>query len=168
MTRRGTVVLALLLAAAGCREGQAAARLDALPGSAPSIDALGRGVVEGFVHADTVRLRGYTLSLEEYRDVVWPRLGMDSISGMTFDWSWRDNQMRGGRAHRRYLQRMKGLPLRPVATQCTGEPQRFDGVTVIPDCTVTVRDSAGGTEQMQLFKSVVEIGGQYKIFRYDD
>lgn len=157
-----------LLAVAGCSRGEAAATLPPLPGSAASMDALGQGVVEGFVHADTARLRGYTLSLEEYRDVVWPRLDVDPATGVTFDWSWRDNQMRGGRAYRRYLERMRGIPLRAGTTRCTGEPRRFDGVTVVQGCRTVVRDSAGATEEMALFSSVVEIGGRYKIFRYDD
>lgn len=160
--------LLVLLTAAGCREGRAAPRLEPLAGSAPSIEALGRGVVEGFVHADSARLRGYTLSLEQYRDVVWPRLQIDTATGVTFGWSWRDNQLRGGRAFERYMDRMKGIPLSAVGTRCAGKPRRFDGVTVIQDCAVSVRDSTGAVAEMELFSSVVEIGGQYKIFRYDD
>jgi endonuclease YncB( thermonuclease family) len=163
-------ILALVvLTVGGCREGEAASRPRPLAGSAPSIEALGQGVVEGFVTGDTARLMGYTLSLDEYRDVVWPRLGIDTVkTGVTFGWSWTDNQRRGNRAYRRYLERMKDLPLQAAETRCTGEPRRFPGVVVVQDCHVVVRDTAGRSERMELFSSVVEIGWRYKIFRYDD
>jgi hypothetical protein len=162
---------ALALATAGCREGRgerAELPPPPLPGSAASVDSLGRGVVAGFVAGDTARLHGYTLSMEEYRDVVWPRLQMDTTTGVTFAWSYHDNQLRGRRAYQRYLERMKGVPLRVGETRCTGEPRRFRGMTVTGGCRVAVTDSAGTTERMRLFGSVVEVGGRYKIFRYDD
>ena len=162
----GALALLAVLATAGCREGQAV-ELPPLPGSAASLDSLGQGVVEGFIRGDTARLRGYVLSLDEYRD-VWPRLQIDTTAGFGFDWSWRDNRLRGERAFRRYLAGFHEMSLTAVETRCTGEPHRFEGVTVLPGCTITVRDSTGATEEMRLFKSVVVIGGGHKIFRYDD
>ncbi|MBB6072444.1 hypothetical protein [Longimicrobium terrae] len=169
MSAGRTLAAALvILASAACGGRDEPAPLPALPGSAPTVSDLGRGVVDGFVAGDTARLRGYTLSLEEYRDVVWPRLGIDTTSGVTFGWSWGDNQVRGRRAYRRYLDRMKGMALRADSTHCTGAPRRFDGVTVMQGCRVAVRDSTGAAGQLELFSSVVEVGGRYKIFRYDD
>jgi len=159
--------LLALVAASACRDGRAAAPA-ALPGSAPSLDALGKGVVEGFVRGDTARLKGYVLSREEYRDVVWPRLQIDTTTGVGFEWSWRDNQIRGGRAFGRYLNAMKEMPLTAVETRCADEPRRFEGMTVLPGCRVVIRDGSGKTGEMRLFKSVVVTGGGYKIFRYDD
>jgi len=162
-------LVAALVAAAGC--GAADAKTEALrafPGSVPSLDSLGRGVVSGFVRNDSARVKGYTLSLEEYRDVVWPRLQVDTTTGWGFDWSWRDNQLRGERAYRRYMSWMKGVPLTAVETRCAEAPQRFEGVTLVAGCTVVVRDSTGATEEMRLFRSAVIVGGGYKIFRYDD
>jgi hypothetical protein len=155
-------------ALAGCTRGEAADRLAALPGSARSLDALGRGVVDGFVKGDTARLKGYTLSLAEYRDVVWPRLEIDPRSGTNFEFSWRDNYFRGGRAYNRYLQRLRGRTLQALHTRCQGKPDHYRQMTVLRDCRVTVRNSTGLNEEMKLFRSVVVIGGGHKIFRYDD
>ena len=168
MRARGMMAaLALGAALAGCRDGRAAA-VRPLPGSAPSLAALGEGIVSGFVAGDTARLRGYRLSLAEYRDVLWPRLGVDPKMGPSFDFSWHDTQFRGERASRRYLERMKDLPLRAQETRCDGPPDQYEGMKVLRDCKVVLVDDKGTTEEMQLFRSVVVIAGGYKIIRYDD
>lgn len=168
MRARATVAaLALGAALAGCRDSRAA-ELPPLPGSAPSLSVLGEGIVAGFVKGDTARLRGYHLSLEEYRDVVWPRLGIDPRLGPTFEFSWHDNQFRGERARRRYLERMKGLSLRARETRCDGPPDQYEGMEVLRDCKVVLVDDKGAEEEMQLFRSVVVMGGGYKVIRYDD
>jgi hypothetical protein len=168
MRGRRIVVSLVVAALAGCSRGEAAGRLAALPGSAASLDALGQGIVDGFVKGDTARVKGYTLSLAEYRDVVWPRLGIDPASGMNFDFSWRDNAFRGGRAYGRYRDRLKGRSLRALHTRCTGKTDRYRQMTILRDCHVVVRTETGASEEMKLFRSVVVIGGGHKIFRYDD
>lgn len=141
-----------------------------LPGSAGSVQELGTEIVRSLVSGDSARLERFRLGEAEYRDLVWAKLPEgDRGIGMSYEFSRLDLQMRSLRALRRYLFRMKGLPLRAADTRCKGKRLRYDGFDILQDCFVVVADTATGRkEEIQLFPSVVVMNGGYKIFRYED
>lgn len=162
--------VALLLAAAGCGDAARAAAGPPPPGSAPSLDELGRRAVEAFVRADTAGADRLRVSEAEYATAIHPVLARESEGGaMPLDIALRGFAMRNGRASRRYLQRMQGLPLAAGETRCDGERTEYAEFTLLRGCVTVVRDTTAGRSQaMPLFAQVVVQGGGYRALRFDD
>ena len=137
-----------------------------LPGSADSLDGLARSVVAGLAARDTARLQALRLTEFEHNELVWPKLpAARPEANFPVDFAWKNIQIRNRAALGRLLARYGGRPLELVGVKCDGETQRFDTFDVLTNCRVRFRDEFG-TYDRQLFKDVLVMDGEYKIFRY--
>lgn len=156
------VLLVGLAAAAGCG-GQP------FPGSAESLDELGRGIVEAFREDDREALETFRLTETEHNTIVWPELPASRGEfAFPLDLAWRNIQLR----NRRAIPRAGGVlrraePLEFESVECLGETRTFDSFVVHTDCHTRFR-ARGRLYRIQLFKDVLERNGGLKIFRYYD
>ena len=160
---RSRVAAALLAAALGCGGQQP------FPGSAVSLDELGREVLDALARDDRDALARFRLTETEHNTVVWPELpAAQGPSPFPIDLAWQNIQLRNGRAIPRAARIVRGAqPLEFESVLCAGEVAAFETFSVHTDCYTHFR-SRGGRYRLQLFKDVLERGGGFKIFRYYD
>lgn len=142
---------------------------EAFPGSAPSLEALGHGVLVGFVAADTAALASFRLSEAEHNEVVFPELpaGRPEV-GYPVDLAWQNIELRNGRSLGRQLPWFQGRDVEHLETVCRGETEAFETFLVHTDCWVIFREATYGRLEVQLFKDALQRGGGWKLFRYYD
>ena len=142
---------------------------EAFPGSAPTLDSLGRGVLEAFQEGDREALAAFLLSEDEHNDVIWPELpAAQGESPYPVDLAWQNIELRNQRSIPRASQALeRAVPRAFDSVVCEGETRAFETFSVQTDCYT--RFTYDGTlYRVQLFKDVLVRNGGYKIFRYYD
>jgi hypothetical protein len=139
-------------------------------GAAPSIEVLGRQVLEAFTRRDSVALNGFRLTEYEHNEVVWPELPASAPEvNFPTDYAWTNIENRNQRALARQFQIFADRRFGFQRVECRGATERFESFQVLTDCWVvfSVEDRPGLFEA-QLFKDVLVRGGGLKVFRYYD
>lgn len=165
----GVAGIALVFGVAAC--GTAPGGPDApFPGSAASLDDLGRGVFESFVQNDREALEAFRLTEEEHNTVVWPELpAAQAEEPFPLDLAWRNIELRNGRAVPRAANALRRADAETFeGTECEGAVQPFQTFVVHTDCRVRFRATGGERYRVLLFKDALERNGGYKVFRYYD
>ncbi len=161
--RSGATAALAFVALLGCADARP------FPGSAESLDALGREALDAFAREDRDALERFRLSESEHNLSIWPELpAAQGPSPYPIDLAWRNIEMRNARAVLRTASALE--PLRPfefLSVRCEGETQVFQSYRVHTDCHVHFL-ARGRERRIQLFKDVAERNGGYKIFRYYD
>lgn len=161
---RGACILAAVTAA-GC--GQGTGEAPALPGSAPSLEALAEEVLSALAAGDTGRLEALRLTEREHNELVWPELpAADPAANFPVDVAWRNIESRNVRARSRLLARRAGRDLELVGVECLGPTREFRSFAVRTGCRTTYRVDGGGPVREVLFEHVLVWSGRHKVFRY--
>ena len=159
---------ALILGVAGCSApGGSGAPF---PGSAVSLDDLGRGVFQSFARNDREALEAFRLTEEEHNAVVWPELpAAQAEEPFPLDLAWRNIQLRNERAVPRAADALRRARAETFeGAECEGAVQSFRTFVVHTDCRVRFRAAGGTRYRVLLFKDALERNGGYKVFRYYD
>ncbi len=156
-----------LLPAGGC--GRPATR-DALPplGHAfESPEAVAEAVLGALAEEDGPTLVALALSEMEFRTVVWPELPSSRPErGLPFEYAWGDLHQKSTNELRRLLARAGGRQYELLEMTFDGESTRYETFTVHRDSRLRVRDAEGAERDVRLFGSVLQRGGEYKLFSY--
>lgn len=150
-------------------EGARAARADLrLPGSAATLEGLGRSVLAALVRGDTAALASLRLTREEHDGIVWPELPASRAEvGFPADFAWTNIELRNRRSLARLLPVFRGLEPAFLGVQCRGGTRTFETFRVRTDCwTLFTLPGREGPLEARLFKDVLVRGGGHKIFRY--
>lgn len=142
------------------------------PGSAASLDDLGRGVMDAFERQDGEALERYRLSEAEHNEEIWPEFpAAQAEHPFPVDLAWRNIQLRNQRAVRRAASTLASLrgagPVEFRRVECEGDVDSYATFSVLTDCYVRF-SVAERRYEMQLFKDVLVRRGGYKIVRYYD
>lgn len=153
---------------AGCGLGSTGSA-PSFPGSAASLDDLGRGVFESFARNDREALEAFRLTEEEHNTVVWPELpAAQAEEPFPLDLAWRGIQLRNERAVPRAANALRRAGAKAFeGAECRGA-QSFETFVVHTDCRVRFRATGGARYRVLLFKDALERNGGYKVFRYYD
>ena len=147
-------------------EGEGAQRVAPFPGSAVSLDDLGRTVLRALAAGDREALGRVRLGEREHNEVVWPELPAARPEvNFPVDFAWENIQRRNARELERALPWYLGRDLEHVRVECRGGLEVFETFRVHRDCWVVFRAGDAGVLEVQLFKDGLERGGGYKIFR---
>lgn len=136
----------------------------------PSLEALGRHVLEALARGDTAALRRVRLTEREHNEVVWPELPASGPEiNFPVDYAWANIENRSRRGLSRLLPIFTERSVRFDGVECRGPTESLETFRVHTDCRV-VFTANGAPEpwEAQLFKDALERGGGYKIFRYYD
>ena len=177
-TRRARFPVAGLVlvvtALAGCGSAQASSDVvDAslrLAGAQPTLEALGRQVLQGLVRQDASALEAVRLTEREHNEVVWPELPASAPEiNYPVDYAWTNIQNRNRRAQDRLFPIFADRVFGFQAVECRGPTEEFETFSVLTDCwMVFVVDARPERWEIQAFKDVLVRGGGYKVFRYYD
>ncbi len=140
-----------------------------LPGSAPSLEALGRTVWDALVSGDTAALAAVRLTEYEHNELVWPVLPAARPEvDFPVDLAWENIERRNHRARSRLLAAFRDSDAELRATECRGETEEFETFHVLQDCCLVLHHPRRGRLDLQAFRYVHVMNHGYKIFRYYD
>lgn len=166
--------MALLVVTAAC--GSAAAHPEPtdtalrFENAQPTVEALGRHVLQAFARGDTAALNRVRLTEHEHNDAVWPELPASAPEvDFPVDYAWTNIQKRNRRSFARLLPVFADRRPTLQRVGCRGGTEAFETFVVHTDCWVVFAvDGSPELWEVQLFKDVLERGGGHKVFRYYD
>ena len=167
-------LVVFVVALSGCGSAQASSDVDdaslRFAGSQPTLEALGRQVLQGLVQQDASVLEAVRLTETEHNEVVWPELPASAPAiNFPVDYAWTNIENRNRRALTRLFPVFAVGSFDFQGVECRGPTETFDTFSVHTDCwVVLVVEGKPGLWEIQAFKDVLVRGGGYKIFRYYD
>ena len=181
----GLCIATALLGGGGCHEGGTLASTASTPsasidvgtgscpddpgflGTYPSADALATAFLTTLRDDDAARLAALALDEREFRCQVWPHLPSSRPErGLTVDYVWGDlnQKSQNALAFTRRDHAGRRLDLRRLTF--AGGTTDYGPFRVHRETRLTVIDEFGRLYNVQLFGSMLEAGGQYKIFSF--
>lgn len=132
-----------------------------------SIDELCREVLGKVAQNDRASLEALALTEDEAKRFVWP---YDEHSrpevNMPFDFWWGDLHKRSSFRLTQSLQKFGGKKFELISVRFAKESMKYNDAIVQRDTHLTVRDEEGREWDVEMFGSIIELKGQYKIFSY--
>ena len=175
-TVRLALTISLALSAFSCGEmaESAGEATDAGKPGTPSLDpmfetpeALTRAILKAFETEDGEALRSYALTKEQFRLYVWSKLPSSRPErGVPFEYGWGDLHEKSHNALLRNFARFKGRKLELLGLRFEDGVTDYGTYKVHRDARVQVRTEGGEKRWLDLFGSVMEWQGKYKLFSY--
>jgi hypothetical protein len=138
-----------------------------LSGTFTSIEALAEEILLGIEANDFEALIGLALSKAEYRDYVWPQLPASRPgTNLTVDYTYQGLRTKSVHALRFTLEEHGGRKYELLGVEFAGETTDYNTYRVFRDARVLVRNEEGNEGYLDLFGSVMEYQGQYKLFSF--
>jgi hypothetical protein len=165
-------VIAMTLALSGCssEDGGSDAANEPnvlLSHTFSSIEALAEQILRGIEANDFDALIGLALSKVEYRDYVWPELPASRPgTNLTVDYTYQGLRTKSVHALRFTLAEHGGRKYELLGVEFAGETSDYDTYRVFRDARVLVRNEEGDEGYLDLFGSVMEYRGRYKLFSF--
>ncbi|HEY0022997.1 MAG TPA: hypothetical protein VGB24_08805 [Longimicrobium sp.] len=148
---------------AGCGRSREL-RGDELRGGAPSVEALGREVVQALAAGDTGALEALRTTEHEHNTVLWPRFPAARAADPALAW---DNvQMRNAGARAEWIGAFRDRRVRYDRAECTGEVEEYGSFQILRGCSVTVTVDGQRSWTLRPFDRVVRMGAVHKVIRY--
>jgi hypothetical protein len=192
---RAGLVLALTLASAGCGSGpdpgvsgpssvleagaaagvvdpSGAAADPACEGAAfertyDSPEAVARAFLEALAANDLAQLEALALDEREFRCLVWSQLPASRPgTNLTVDYVWNDLRFKSLHYLAWTRQSYGGERLRLHDLRFAGATTDYGSFVVRRDTLLRVTDELGRTGELQLFGSMIEAGGRYKLWSF--
>jgi hypothetical protein len=129
-----------------------------------SPEALAREFLSLLAAGDPEQAVPLAISEREYKDVVWPEMPAAPNVPVNFAWDNMWPKSRYGLDHT--FRRHGGQSLTLVRVVFAGETTEYKTFTVHRDARCVVRDADGKEQTLDLFGSVLEDGGRYKLFSF--
>ena len=138
-----------------------------LPGSAETPEAMARLALERIASGDREGLLALALTGAEFREAVYPELPASRPERNTSaDYLWRGLRQKSRNALAFTLDRYAGAPLELLAVGFLGETTDYGAYRVHRKTALTVRAPDGKKSVVRVFGSLIERGGEYKIFSF--
>lgn len=169
------LLAAFALVSVSCGGTEASADLErevsvARPSLEPTFEtpeALARAVLKALADEDGESLSSFALSKEQFRLYVWPQLPSSRPErGVPFEFGWGDLYQKSHNSLLRTYDRYQGQKLELLELEFEDGFTDYDAYVVHRDARVKVRYEDGREEWLDLFGSVMEWQGKYKLFSY--
>lgn len=138
-----------------------------LPNSQVSAKALAIAVAEAVANRDSVALRRLALDEQEFRQHVWPELPASRPErNLPFSYVWGDLRTKSDAGLEAVLRDHGGRRYQVDQIRFKGESTQYQTSVVHRDSRLEVRGPDGTRDTIQLFGSVIEKEGRFKVFSY--
>ena len=138
-----------------------------LAGGASNPDQLVRTVVRALEAADTAALVRLTISRAEFAYLVYPESPFAAPPyRQAPDLVWMRHAAASGTGLTRLLNRLGGSSLGFRSWRCAGQPLAEGTNRIWRDCTVQFGKPGDTPQRKQLFASIIERQGRFKILSY--
>lgn len=132
-----------------------------------SPETLAAAVLDALAARDEAALRRMALDEGEFREQVWPELPASRPERkMPFSYVWTDLQTKSDLGRASVLAEHGGRRYDLRKVRFAGETSRYDSFLVHRESIVDVRDQDGRDHALQLFGSMIQKGGRFKVFSY--
>lgn len=136
-----------------------------LRGGAPSVEALGREVVQALAAGDTAALEAFRTTEHEHNAVLWPRFPAARADDPAL--AWENVQMRNAGARAEWIGAFRDRRVRFDRAECGGEVEEYGSFQILRGCSVSVTDLDGQRAwTLRPFDRVVRMGRVHKVIRY--
>ncbi len=138
-----------------------------IPNSAASVDALAQAVLDAVAVSDEAALRRLALDEREFREHVWPDLPASRPErNLPFSYVWGDLRTKSDAGLATVLRDHGGRRYQLERVRFGGGTTTYDTSVVYRDATLEVRGPDGQRDTIQLFGSVIQKAGGFKVFSY--
>lgn len=132
----------------------------------PSSSDLAQALIRSLERNDRSRLEQMALDEREFRDHVWPQLpAARPERNLPFSYVWGDLRQKSASALSETLAAHRGKRYELLGVDFKSETSHGT-YRVYRDSTLRVRDSGGKELSLEVFGSMIEIDGAWKIFSY--
>lgn len=140
---------------------------EGLSNTRSSIDELIKEVLEEFARNDRKALEALALTEDEVKRYVWP-YDKHSKPGvnMTFEYWWGELHKRSAFRLTQTMQKFGGKKVTLISFRFAEDPMKYNNATVYRDTILTIQDEEGQTWDAEMFGSIFELNGKFKIFSY--
>jgi hypothetical protein len=173
MNKRLIAILALIFLAVGLfavftvNDSLLTDDSERLSNSAASIEELAGEFLEAMRNEDGQKVIDLALSREEFDRFVWPELPASRPgTNLTSEFVWGQLNMRSQADMKGTFNRNKGKYFELVEVQFKDGVDEYPSFRVHKDTRLVVKDEAGKKRILNLFGSVMELDGEYKIFSF--
>ena len=140
---------------------------NALDGGATSQDELVTKFVRSLESADTAQMIRLTISRAEFAYLVFPDSPFSAPPyAQAPDLVWMRHTAASGTGLKRLLARVGGAPMGFRSWSCSPLPEKQGVNRVWGGCKVRFAKGGGAEETLQLFASIIERQGRFKILSY--
>ena len=140
-----------------------------LSNACSSLEELGKQVLEAVYNKDTERLSSLAITEEEYGTYIWPQSPISKIKEWQDNYDFVRNQhfSRSRLSLRQMLARYGGRKYTLVRFRFGDETTEHTIYKAHRDARLIVKKPDGEELELNLFGSVVEMDGQFKIMSFD-
>jgi hypothetical protein len=155
--------LSLLLSLCMCAEK------NYLSNACPSVEEIGKQVLEAVRQNDDERLEAMAITEEEYRRYIWPQSPVSKVKKWQehYDFVWNQQHSRSSHSLRSMLSRYGGKTFKLIRVRFDDETTEHNIYKAYRDTRLIVTKSDGKEVELNLFGSIVEMNGQFKIMSFD-
>jgi hypothetical protein len=155
------LVLLLLVATAACSGPYPLAQAQ------PSADALAREVLSAISQRQHARLRALALDELEFERRIWPGLpAARPERNVPWSYAWGDLRQKSEVTLARTLRQHGGTHYELEGVTFLGATTHHGSYTVHRETVLSVRDAAGDRQELRVMGSMIEAGGEWKVFSY--
>jgi hypothetical protein len=132
-----------------------------------SVEELAEAALQGIEAGRGEALWALALTREEFEGVVWPVLPASRPERNTpFDYVWGDLQQKSSSSLRRTLHSHRRRHYELAAVEFHGATRSYGSFLVHRDARLRVVDAEGARHTLDLFGSIIERDGRFKIFSW--
>jgi hypothetical protein len=138
-----------------------------LAGSRASLDELAVDFLEALEKGDESKLRQLALSKDEFVKFVWPELpASDPSTNLNADFIWNQTHMHSLADLSGTLYRYEGKKYELAEVRFEGGTEDYGSYQVHRDARLEVVNEQGEEGELNLFGSVLEMEGEFKIYSF--
>jgi hypothetical protein len=138
-----------------------------LVGSQSTLEELIEDFLIALEEEDLDRLAELALSKEEFVELVYPGLpASDPKHNLSAEFLWRQTDMRSQADMRSTFSRYRGRELDLISFRFEKGAQEYPGFKVHKDTRILVEKEDGVQKELNLFGSILEMDGEFKIYSY--
>jgi hypothetical protein len=157
----------VLVSGIGCGTGAARQGGAALGDTFESPERAASALLEALAAKDVGRLRTLALSEREFRAVIWPELPSSRPDvNLPVDYAWGTLHQNSTASLAMTLREHGGRQYRFRRVDLGQKVSRYATFDVHRDVAILVEDPTGGERRLDLFGSLLEHEGRWKIFSY--
>jgi len=168
-SRLSSGLVALTLAVSGstaCARVGGAARPE-LSSTFRSPEAAADAFLEALAVNDRDRIEPLALDEDELREIVWPELPSSRPEhNVPFEYGWGDLHQKSRNALSFTLSKYGGRDFDLEEVMFKGETTDYESFSVHRETWLVVRNEEGRRGRLQLFGSMIERDGRYKLFSF--
>jgi hypothetical protein len=133
-----------------------------------SPDSLAKAFLDALYQKDVETLKRFALNEEEFRHHVWPELPVSQLKKpLPFEYGWADLHQKSINSLKRTYARYGGKQLTFIRLEFEEGTTSYETYVVHRDARVVVKDEEAGREaRLDLFGSIMEKNGRFKLFSY--